>query len=298
MKDRLRLALYLIALAALAWLVVRWWPELSALWKTHALAFLGVTLLVSSSIALQAITFRLFLPADERPSLLAVVRIWGVASLVNYLGPLQPGVFARVAMLNQLGVSLARSTVATLRQITASIWIATGLTGGALLCLQVPGTKQPGYLCLLAFALYPVCIGSIRRAAAALLSDRKWVPQTLRRHLPHALEMPSLVASAGVFALYCGGTAILLYGYAAFGADVDLAIAVLMACGVYVSSLVSLLPGNLGVSETIYLIGGHSMGLSISEAAALALLLRTAHVAASAALAISLHPWRGRCGAI
>jgi len=132
--------------------------------------------------------------------------------------------------------------------------------------------------------------------SASLLKDRG--PQALRRHLPEALELPSPGAAVGVLALYGGGTAILLYGYAAFGADIDAAAAVLMACGVYVSSLVSLLPGNLGVSEAIYLVGGRSMGLSVSEATALALLLRTAHIAASTMLAVLLHFWRGRDSAI
>jgi len=47
------------------------------------------------------------------------------------------------------------------------------------------------------------------------------------------------------------------------------------------SSLVAFLPGNLGVVEAIYMLGGHGFGLTVAEAGALAILIRVAHVAAN-----------------
>jgi hypothetical protein len=45
--------------------------------------------------------------------------------------------------------------------------------------------------------------------------------------------------------------------------------------------MVAFLPGNLGVVEAIYMLGGHGFGLSVAEAGALAILIRVAHVVAN-----------------
>jgi hypothetical protein len=50
------------------------------------------------------------------------------------------------------------------------------------------------------------------------------------------------------------------------------------SAAVYASALVAVMPGNLGVMDGIYLLGGHSLGLTAHESAAIALLLRAAHI--------------------
>lgn len=290
-KAAIRSAVYLLVLALLAWAAWRWWPELSATWQGHAPTFIGTIILVCGSIALQASTFRLFLPPDKRPSVRDTARIWAVAGLVNYLGPLQPGLLARVAMLNRYGVDTAVATVATFRQITASVWIATGATGAALLSMGGETSRLIGLGCVVAFIALPLSLRLVRHCVAAVVRGRR--SPVLGGHLAEALRLPAPGAVVGVLAMYGWGAVILMYAYSEFGADIGVAAAALVACGVYVSSLVALLPGNLGVSETIYVVGGHRLGLGVSEAAALALLLRASHVVACVLVAAATHRWRG-----
>jgi hypothetical protein len=91
---------------------------------------------------------------------------------------------------------------------------------------------------------------------------------------------------AGVVLQYALGTVLLYWVYSRFGAAIGIGQALILACLVYVSSLVAFLPGNLGVMEAIYMLGGHGFGLNVAELGALALLLRASSIAGSGLLAM------------
>jgi len=272
-----RNALYLLLVAAALLLVVVWWQELSAIWAQHWLTLLGATALMTLGAVVQAHNFIAFLGVGlPRWSF---TRIWALSALSNYVAPLQPGIALRIVYLKGRGVSVRHGLLATWRQLSVSLWIAIGGVGAGLLLTGDTRGRWPGVVLLLLWMAIP----PLRQ----LLVDgmfRLQRPAWLLRHrelLRDATNMISVAAVAGVALQYLLGTILLYWVYASFGAPIGIGQALLLTCMVYVASVVAIVPGNFGFLEMLYMLGGHGLGLSLSTSAALALLLRVAHVAAN-----------------
>lgn len=280
----LRNAAYLLLLMAAVISAAHWWPQLSRIWSEHALTFAGGVVLMALGTAVQARNFISFIgmPAPLRTS--GMMDIWALAALTNYLGPFQPGIAVRMVYLSQHGISVTQGLLATWRQLCVSLWIAlAGLSIGLGLMRDVRGY---GLAVLAGSAFLGMAV--LRKG---LLSGLEHLRQPLwlaeRRQLLHAAASGiPLQGIIGVVLQYALGTVLLLWVYRRFGADMSIGQALVVACAVYASSLVALLPGNLGIAEALYMVGGNSMGLSLAEAAALAALLRIAHVVANLAIVL------------
>lgn len=267
---------YLALLLAIAFVVVKWWGVLAPIWRDQMLTFVGAVLLIILAQVIQAKNFVSFLGELSGIRVWTLSRVWAITALLNYLGPLQPGVAARVAYLARCGVKVSDSLLATWRQICVSVWISLG---GLALGLMLTGdsrAKLPSIVLAVSF----VALVLLRKALKGFL---RYVekPAWIARHkslINSAIEGISPAGVAGVTLQYVIGTLLLLWVYHRFGATISLGQAIVLACMVYVSSLIAIMPGNLGVMDGIYMIGGHGMGLSATESAALALLLRASHI--------------------
>jgi hypothetical protein len=280
---RLRQAVYvLLLLAALAFVAAQR-ATLANLWRGQALTFLGASGLMALGTLLQARSFIAFIDVSHALRTSAFARVWAVSTLANYLGPLQPGVALRIAYLKTCGLTVADGVLATGRMLAVSVWMAALGLGAGLMVWNAASWP-------LALGLWSASIAALAGRGPLLRAlERCARPQWLVRHrqaLRRALSGWAAQGLAAVAAQYVLSTILLHWVYGRFGASLTLAQALVMTCAVYVSSLVSLLPGNFGVLEAIYLAAGHTAGLSTVEAAALAGLLRAAHIAASASLAL------------
>lgn len=269
---------YLFVLACVVVLVATWWRELSALWRRHALTLVGVTLMMTLGIIIQARNFASFLDMKANLGIARMSGVWGATALLNYAGPFQPGVVARIAYLRMHGVDAVAGALATWRQLCASLWIA--LAGLAIGLLAI-GDARAYWPAAVVLALFMGLFALWRWRERFL----PWMMRRLRMQRHQALVMRSLggltlPAMLGVAAQYVVGALILFWLYSRFGADISIGQALVMACVIYASALVAVLPGNLGVLEAIYALGGHQLGLNLHESAALALLLRAAHIGA------------------
>ena len=296
-KWSIRHVVYVIALAAATGAFAYWFEPLVRIWKLHAGSLVFTVLCMLGSIVVQAVNFTAFLGnVPVRPGLWTLSRVWALSSLANYLGPLQPGIAVRVAYLARLGIGWRTSLLATWRQLCVSVWVSLG---GSALGLAAGFSGDHRLLVLAAvlgtaFIAAPFARGLIL-AALARASRPAWLVSR-REVLSEALRgMPSR-GVAGVLAQYAIGAVLLWVVYGAFGASITWGHALVLACMVYVSSLVALLPGNLGLLDAIYVLGGHGLGLSVPEAAALAVLLRAGQIVACAILALA-GPIRSRAQA-
>ncbi|HZW18980.1 MAG TPA: lysylphosphatidylglycerol synthase domain-containing protein [Luteimonas sp.] len=284
----IRGCVYALLLLGIAACVVVWWDDLSQLWREHALTFVVAAMAMVAGIIVQAHNFRCFLPQPSAIGLWRLSHVWALGALANYLGPFQPGLALRVLWLRSMDVTVGNSLLATWRQLSVSIWISLfGLSVGFML-------SDPRRNAILALGFLVVFFAGylLRGYLASLVEGLRrpvWV-RTKKDVIAAAIRHFPAVGVLGVVAQYAIGTMLLWFVYRQFGAEVGLGQAVLMACVVYVSTLVAVLPGNLGVLEAIYVLGGHATGLTAQESAALALLLRAAQVVASLALA-SMHAW-------
>ena len=285
---------YLLLVVVVGGLVIYWWPTLAAIWRDQALTFVGAVVIMICATFVQANNYLVFLDAPVRLKVWSFVPVWAWGALANYVAPLQAGSIAiRVAWLGRHKVTVAESLLATWRQLALSLWIAlAGLAIGLLLIGDPRGYWSALVLFLLWFAL--------------LLMRKLWLKWL------HQVSRPIWLASrkqlmvrvvmgitpggiAGVAIQYVLGTLLLYWVYACFDASIGLGQALILACLVYASSLVAVLPGNLGVTEAIYMLGGHGFGLDIAQAGALALLIRIANIATNVVIAL-LGVWCGRGG--
>lgn len=275
---------YLLLMAAAIALVVHWWPELVAIWRKQALTFVGAIAIMICGTLVQARNFLVFLNVRHSVRFLRFAQVWALSSLANYVAPLQPGIAVRVGWLAQRGVNVSEGLLATWRQLVTSVWISLiGLAIGLILTGDPRGR-------------WPALLLGVAWVAAFVLRKLwfKWLdsltrPVWLLQHkqlLHRAATGITLSGLVGIVLQYVLGTLVLYWVYSRFGADIGVGQALVLTCLVYVSSMVSVLPGNLGVMEAIYMFGGHGFGLSVPEMGALALLLRVSNISSSGLLAL------------
>lgn len=276
---------YLLLVIVATGLVVYWWPALAAIWREQALTFVGAVLIMICGTLVQARNFLVFLDTPVRLRVRRFVTVWAWGALANYVAPFQSGGIAiRVAWLGRHKVSVTDSLLATWRQLALSLWVAlAGLTIGLLL-IDDPRARWPALvlflLWLAAFFMRQLWLKWLdNMTRPAWLADRK---QLMHR----AVTGLTLGGLLGVIAQYVLGTLLLYWVYAGFGASIGFGQALILACLVYASSLISVLPGNLGVTEAIYMLGGHGFGLDLAQAGALAVLIRAAHISTNLLVAM------------
>lgn len=280
----LRNLAYLLFIATAVAVVVMWWPVLANIWRQQALTFGGAVFLMSCGTLVQARNFLVFLDTKHSVRLWRFTRVWALSALANYVAPLQPGIAVRVAWLSRHGVSVPEGLLATWRQLVASVWISLiGLAIG-LVMTGDPRGRWPalalGVIWVLTFAMRKLWLRWLDR-----LQRPAWLAR--RKELLHraatGIEPRGL---AGVVLQYVLGTLVLYWVYSRFGASIGMGQALILTCLVYVSSMVAVLPGNFGVMEAIYMLGGHGLGLSVAQLGALALLLRVSSITSSGLLAL------------
>jgi len=269
-------ATYLALIVVTTILVMRWWEALLTIWRQQGGTLVGAVMLMILALIVQARNFTSFLGNIPGINIWPLSRVWAFTALLNYLGPLQPGVAARVAYLARRGIRIGDSLLATWRQICVSVWVSTG---GLALGLCLTGDSRGRFPALVLCIVF-VGIALLRNGIRSVL-DHVERPIWLVRHkqlLQSAIGGITLSGIIGVVVQYVIGTLLLLWVYRRFGAHILVGHAIVLSCMVYVSSLVAIMPGNLGIMDGIYMLGGHGMGLSVPQSAALALLLRGAHI--------------------
>jgi Uncharacterised protein family (UPF0104). len=279
-----RNAAYLLLVVIAVVLVVIWWPELAMIWREQAWTFVGAVVVMVSATIVQARNFLTFLDTPKRLPTWPFSRLWALSSLANYMAPLQPGIAVRVAWLARHDVNVATSLLATWRQLVTSCWVAlAGLAIGLLLTGDPRGRWPAVALILLWLAL--LFLRKFWLRWLDRLTRPAWLVQ--RKQLLHcAATGITLSGLAGIVVQYALGTLLLCWVYGSFGASIGVGQALVLTCLVYVSSMVAVLPGNLGVMEAIYMLGGHGFGLSVGVSSALAILIRIAHVFANMIIAL------------
>lgn len=277
-----RNAAYLLLVVVAVVLVAVHWRTLAAIWRQQALTFIGAVVLMVCGTFVQTRNFLTFLNVSSRFRLWTFSRVWALSALANYVAPLQPGIAVRVAWLSRYDVDVAASLLATWRQLIVSVWVAlAGLSVGALLTGDPRGRWPAAVLTLVWLALF-----AIRKFSLGWLLRLQW-PMWLARHkelLHRSVTSISIGGILGVAVQYVLGTMLLYWVYDRFGASIDVGQALILACLIYTSSIVALLPGNFGVMEAIYMLGGQGMGLGAAQVGALAVLLRVSHIAGNGIL--------------
>lgn len=281
---KLRNGIYFLLIVVAVTLIVIWWPVLIRIWREQALTFAGAVVVMICGTYVQARNFLVFLDVEHSVRQWRFTRIWALSALANYIAPLQPGIAVRVGWLANRGVNVSEALLATWRQLVASVWISMiGLAAG-LLMTGDPRGRWPA----LVLAAVWAAIFALRRLWLKRLKQLTRPLWLVRRKelLLRATTGITFNGLTGVTAQYVLGTLVLYWVYSRFGAEIGVGQAVILACLIYLSSIIAILPGNLGITEAIYMFGGHGFELSLTTAGALAILIRVAHVTANLVIAL------------
>lgn len=282
---KLRNGVYVLLMAVAVALMVIWWPVLVKIWREQALTFAGAVVLMICGTCVQARNFLVFLDVEHSVRQWRFTRIWALSALANYVAPLQPGIAVRVGWLANRGVNVSEALLATWRQLVASVWISLiGLAVG-LLMTGDPRGRWPALVLAVVwaaiFALRKLWLERLKQLTRPLWLVRR---KELLLRATTGITPNGLI---GVIAQYVLGTLTLYWVYSRFGAEIGVGQALILVCLIYLSSIVAILPGNLGITEAIYMLGGHGFALSGAASAALAILIRVAHISANLLIALS-----------
>lgn len=280
-----RNVVYLLLIVVAVALIVIHWHQLAAIWRDQSLTFVGAMAIMVCGTFVQAHNFLEFLDTPTTVHVRSFTPVWAWGALANYVAPLQAGGIAvRVAWLARHKINVFTSLLATWRQLIVSLWVSlVGLATGLLLT-DDPRARWPALILILAWLgaaafskLLPEALSGLRR------------PQWLARRkdvLRRAAAGITLRGMAGVVVQYVLGAMVVYLVYSRFGAPIGVGQAVILACVVYVSTVVAVLPANLGVLEVIYMLVGHGFGMSVEQVGALAVLLRVAHIVSNGLLVV------------
>lgn len=277
---------YLLLVLVAVVLVVYWWPTLAAIWRVQALTFVGAIGIMICATFVQANNFLVFLDVPVRLRVWHFMPVWACGALANYVAPFQTGsVAVRVAWLGRHKVNVTDTLLATWRQLALSLWIALA---GLAIGLVLVGDPRGRWPALVLFVLWVAMFFMHRVWLKWLdsLTRPAWLANR-KRFMHRVVTNLTLGGLMGVVTQYVLGTLLLYWVYAGFDASIGFGQALILACLVYASSLVSILPGNLGVTEAIYMLGGHGLGLDLAQAGALAILIRAAHIATNLLIALA-----------
>jgi hypothetical protein len=186
-------------------------------------------------------------------------------------------------LLARSGVPVIESSLATARQTFTSLWLALPVLAVSLAAFDPVAMAVPAIALFAGFASLSPALPLLRRLAVRILRGTRadgFVP-----HIEKAIAPPSLRSAAGVLSQYALSALVFYLGYREFGVDVTVGAALGLSCVVFASSLVALLPGNVGVLEALLALFGRIHELPVDQAVALALLFRGAHIAGALLLA-------------
>jgi len=284
----LRRAGYVVLLVGIG--AVLWFSRegLLAVWRDHHWAFLVLAVLMMVGMLVQVLNFLHLLEWHERLAVRAAAHAWALATLLNYLAPFQPGLALRLAYFKSQGVPLSRTAATTLRQLHLSMWTAL-LVAGVAFCIKGGHSGWvAGLLLMVAFIAWPMVLAW----SLPWLKAWRWPAwmETHRGSVEIAMTPLPLRKTFYFFVQHALGATLVLFAYREFGAALSPANAMLISVGVYLSSLVAILPNNLGLLEGLYILTARASGLDPITSLALALFIRGAHICAC--LAMALVTWR------
>ena len=276
---------YVLLIAVAVALIVTHWHQLVTIWRDQALTFVGAMVVMTCGTFVQAHNFLEFLDTPITVRVRRFTPVWAWGALANYVAPLQAGGIAvRVAWLARHEIRVSSSLLATWRQLIVSLWVSLAGLATGLLLTGDPRGRWPAVVLILAWlgavALRKLLSGALSRLRRPQLLVRR--KDLLRR----AAAGITLRGVAGVVVQYVLGAVVVYWVYSRFGAPIGVGQAVILACVVYVSTIVAVLPANLGVLEVIYMLVGHGFGMSVEQVGALAVLLRVAHIVSNGLLVV------------
>ena len=274
---KLKGLVFLTALLVGAWFLYRYRASVLSAVVEHRTELIALVFLNFAMIAVQAANFLNLLDAKGSLSYRKTLYTWALGGLVNYLGPLQPGLALRIALFKLQGVTAGRSLVTTVKQLHLSIWTGVAIVGLALAFRPRVEARWAGVTLALMATLWVPAASLVHNCLKRWRSPVRW-RAGLVQAVASGLAIPRFVDLWYFLAQHSIAALAVLIVYRGFGAGIGMGDAYVIAVVATLSGLISLTPNNLGLQELILGYAAWQGGLGVADATAIAALFRIAHV--------------------
>ncbi len=290
LKNTLKLShvFYALALVLLSVVFFKYWDIVVYSISGHILILLYIIPLYLLAIIVQANNYLKLLDLSIALSIVMTTQVWAVSNLVNYLGPFQPGLLVRMIFFKKNGISLAKSSFTSLKQVAISLWIALLLFTIFAPLTQLSELRILAFFSALIFFLIPVFEKSIVYFLVIILKRKGLELNNWEKLKIFSFKkLPQYYLFFINYLLICLS---LWFVYDDFGANISVAEVVILTVTLVFSTLVTITPNNVGVQEVLLGYASHVGGLSGGEAVTIALLFRIAQIA-SCLLIVVITKW-------
>ncbi len=271
--------IYGLILSAIFYVVIRHRIEILIIFKTHLFIILLSIILSAFYFSIQAYNFLQLLgkPALFR-KIAEVVRMWTMASLINYLGPFQPGLIVRFGYLKSQEVSLARSAKVTIRQIQLSYLTGLFLASTSMIIgYSSPIIKKIGIILLIVSVCIPFFQRGVRKTIERLVKNKRF-ESFFYNSIYDYLTTPPIGKIYLFFIQHTIMALVIFLVYRDFNMDFTIFDSYITGILTTLSTLVSIAPNNMGIQELIFGKIGMIKGQNFVEAIGIALMFRIAHI--------------------
>lgn len=266
---KLKALVYAAIIIAALWLL---WIERSIIVEISFAQWETLTVIISLVILqlyLQSRNFVDLLETKVNKGKLDWLHLWAISNLSNYFAPFQPGLAVRAGVLKSWGVPVAKTTTATLKQVHLSLLSAAILMSAGM-------TFSP----LFNFGFWPlVLLGISFTWIIVFFYAPCALPNHKRKHADEiAREKPTKQQIALILANYIISATAIYIVYNTLGAPLKIADSLLLATINTLSSLISILPANIGAQELILWQAGELSGLNPELTIILLFIFRISHI--------------------
>lgn len=262
-------------------LLVKYWPVLYNAIAEKYFAIILILLLSAVYFLLQAFNFLQLL--NLKPSFLfymETVQLWGLASLTNYLAPFQPGLALRVAHFKANRIPIANTAHTTLQQLQLSYWTGFICLGVTLIFHDLDSYRIAGITLSVVAILWFLLLKVANRAFKRFIVLFK-LEKYNENLISYDLSIPGISRLIIFFIQHLISMLAVLIAFRSFGTDLSIADAFIIGIVVTLSTLLSVLPNNLGIQELLFAYSAHLNGMVTGESISIALVFRIAQILSS-----------------
>ncbi|MCB1825153.1 MAG: flippase-like domain-containing protein [Gammaproteobacteria bacterium] len=282
----LRRIFYLIILLGLIIFLIRQGVEPWRILAANPQAFIGVMVVTTLGILVQANAFKMCLPQDSKyPPLSRLVEIWAISGTTSLLVPVVASLAMRTVLLQREGIGLKANVLATVRQTWFNCECA--LFTGAIVLIAYPWPVIP----YLGYGLGSIWFGLWLSRKCLLAYSGSYI----KLHFPSALRIaysPSWLAwfwlSGQVITMAVNYWMVFML----MAAPLEWHESFLLATLTILAGLFVFVPNGLGILDALWVWVGNRQGLVLGESVALALIMRFGYLAAAVLLWFGLSQWR------
>lgn len=228
-------------------------------------------LIVLSLLHLLGLAKNFMLIIGFKGAYVSVLNMWSLSSLLNYLGPFQPGLAVRAVYFKKNNISVPQVFLATARQIHINVWMGIGVSAFFLMFSEAGYAKLQ--ICLASiFLLWPIFLHFLSKAIGHIQIWRKFSLEDLLLFKLSCTWIPLLLYALVAFMFFIT--------YLSYEADIGFAEVSVLSVVTKLSGIAPITPGNLGVQEAIIVLTKQLSGLSTGDVCGIAFLIRVSHMLA------------------